>query len=199
MRGAAMDVAIEASLPRLKKEGSLHAVRQIGNNGEITYEDSRPAGDKMVIKDVIARYLTAEAEASRGLVDSAGKAQPITLNDENYRFRHKAVLTARGQRTYIFQLTPKTKRLGLFRGELWVDEQTGMPVRESGRLVKSPSVFLSKVDFVHEYELRGGLAVPVRAHSVIETRLVGRAELDIRYSNYSPQQPPAARICALGW
>jgi hypothetical protein len=199
LRDTSMDVAIEASLPRLKKEGSLRASRQIASSGQITYQGSRSAGDKMVIKEVIARYLSAEADASKGLVDVRGNPQSIAINTENYRFRHKAVLTVGEQRTYIFQVTPRKNRLGLFKGEVWVDAETGMPVRESGRLVKKPSVFLSRVDFIHEYEIRDGLAVPVLVESTIDTRLVGRAELAIRYSNYALPQPAESRICALGW
>ena len=33
----------------------------------------------------------------------------------------------------IFELNPKKKRVGLFKGELWVDTATGMPLKEMGR------------------------------------------------------------------
>ena len=198
LRDSAMEVEIDARIPRLKREGSLHALRLITRVGRITYEAIRSAGDKMVNKDVIARYLTAEAEASKGIVDSQGKPQSLAITPENYKFRQKAVMTTGSQQVYIFQVTPKKKRLGLFKGEIWVDAETGMPLRESGRLVKSPSVFLKKVDFVREYQLVDGLALPVRVESRIDTRLVGLAELDIRYSNYSFLQTES-RICALGW
>jgi len=199
LRDTSMDVTIEASLPRLKKAGKLQAQRQIASSGEITYEDSRTEGDKTVIKDVIARYLSAETEASRGLVDMQGNPQSIAITSDNYRFRLKATLNDGAGDVYIFDLTPRKKRLGLFKGELWVDGATGMPVREAGRLVRNPSVFLSRVEFVIEYEIRDGLAVPIRAESSIDTRLVGRAELEIHYSNPSGFPGTQARICALGW
>jgi len=199
LRDASMEMEIEARLPRLKKEGSLHALRQITRLGQISYEAVRTAGDKMVNKDVIARYLAAEAEASKGIVDSRGRAQSIGLTPDNYKFKQKAVLTTSGRRIYIFQVTPRKSRLGLFKGEIWVDSGTGMPVREAGRFVKSPSVFLSNVDFVREYETIDGLAVPDKVETRVETRLVGLAELNIRYSNYSFLQTAQAGICALGW
>jgi hypothetical protein len=199
LRDTSMEVEIEARLPRLKKEGSLHALRQISRLGQITYDAVQSSGDKMVNKDVIARYMAAEAEASKGIVDSRGRPQSIGLTPDNYKFKQKAVLTANGRRIYIFQVTPRKSRLGLFKGEIWVDSDTGMPVREAGRFVKSPSVFLSKVDFVREYEMIDGLAVPAKVETRVETRLVGLAELSIRYNNYSFSQTAQAGICALGW
>ena len=65
--------------------------------------------------------------------------------------------------------------------------------------MKNPSVFLKKVDFVREYEIRDGLALPTRIESRVDTRLVGLAELDIRFSNFSPVQTAQSRISPLGW
>jgi hypothetical protein len=199
LRDTSMEVEIDARIPRLKKEGSLHALRLITRLGQITYQAVRLAGDKMVNKDVIARYLTAETEASKGILDSRGRPQSIAITPENYKFRQKAVMTADGRQTYILQVTPRKKRLGLFKGEIWIDADTGMPVRESGRLVKNPSVFLRKVDFVREYEIVDGVALPVKVESRVDTRLVGLAELDIHYSNYSFLETAQSHICALGW
>jgi len=64
-QGASMDVEIQASLPKLKKQGRLHALRRISALGRITYEMLRFEGDGTVKNQVIARYLTAEAEAQK--------------------------------------------------------------------------------------------------------------------------------------
>src|ERR1044072_2827275 len=61
--GASMEVDIDASLPKLKKQGRLHALRHISALGRITYELLRFEGDGTVKNDVIARYLTAETQA----------------------------------------------------------------------------------------------------------------------------------------
>jgi len=49
-------------------------------------------------------------------------------------------------------VTPRQKRQGLFKGDLWIDAATYLRVQESGYLVKSPSIFLKKVAFVRKYE-----------------------------------------------
>ena len=47
-------------------------------------------------------------------------------------------------------MTPRKKRAGLFKGEIWIDAATYLRVQESGYLVKNPSIFLKKVAFVTE-------------------------------------------------
>jgi len=199
LRDSTMEVDIAGRIPRLKKSGTLHAFRHVTLVGQIVNNTVRFAGDKMVVKDVIARYLTAETEASKGVPDSKGKTHSIAITPDNYKFKHRAVQTVGDRQIYVFQVTPKKKRMGLFKGEIWVDAETGLPVRESGRLVKNPSVFLKKVDFVREFEIRDGFALPIRIESRVDTRLVGLAELDIRFSNFSPVQTAQSRISPLGW
>ncbi|HSB17580.1 MAG TPA: hypothetical protein VLE22_24230 [Bryobacteraceae bacterium] len=212
-----MQVDISATLPRLKKEGSFHALRHVTRFGRITYDGVRFLGDKVVKKDVIARYLTAEAEASNNRANGDGngdvkvvsngdgkataKLASLAITQENYKFKYKGMSEHEGRRVHVFQLSPKKKRVGLFKGELWIDPDSNLPVREAGRFVKNPSIFLKKVEFVRDYELRDGLSLPSRILSRIDTRIVGRAELNILFSNVSVQSgaEQAAMVCPMGW
>jgi hypothetical protein len=82
-------------------------------------------------------------------------------------------------------ITPRKKAVGLFKGQIWIDAASGMPVREVGQFVKTPSVFLKKIAFVRDYEIRNGIAFPSHIQSTVDTRIVGRAELEINFSNFS--------------
>ena len=177
LRGAQMEVSFDASLSKLGRRGHVRARRSISEQGQITYQVLDSSGDKTVTREVIARYLSAETEAR----DSTAAA----ITPANYTFRLKTSFGPEGQRIYAFQLTPRKKLPGLFKGELWVDGQTGMPVRESGEFVKNPSVFIKHIRFVRTYQLRDGLAIPEQIESTVETRLAGRAELLVRYSNFA--------------
>ncbi len=177
LRGASMEVEIEANLPQLQKHGRLQALRRISRLGRITYEAIRFEGDKTVKSNIIARYLAAEAEAQ------SGDESLLAVTPANYKFKYKGHSGEGENQIYIFQLTPRQKRVGLFKGELWIDAATCLPVRESGRLVKSPSIFLKRVEFVREYYIRGGVAVPLQIASTVETRLVGRAEVTVHFRN----------------
>jgi len=184
LNGASMEVEITASLPKLKKTGKLQALRRISDLGRITYEVLGFEGDGAVKTNVIARYLAAEAQAGGpgGLAESGR----LALTPANYKFKYKGLIEAGGRPAHVFQVSPRKKRVGLFKGELWIDAEHYLPLRESGRLVKNPSIFLRKMEFVKEYDISAGLAVPRRIQSVVDTRLAGRAELNVNFQNVMP-------------
>jgi len=177
LRAASMDVEISGSLPKLKKQGKLHALRHISNLGRITYDMLRFEGDNTVKKEVIARYLTAESEVQRG--------PSLEVTPDNYKFKYKGHGQLDGRDVHIFQISPKQKRQGLFKGEIWIDAATYLRVQESGYLVKNPSLAIRKIAFVRKYEIRDGISVPRQVQSVTDTWLVGKAELTIDYTNFS--------------
>ncbi|MGH9720837.1 MAG: hypothetical protein ACRD8O_11540 [Bryobacteraceae bacterium] len=184
LQGSSMQVEIEAELPKLHRQGRLSALRKISDLGRITYEALRFEGDRSIKNDVIARYLTAEVESRNG---SAGS---LAVTPENYKFRYKGQSDKDGRPVHVFQLSPRKKRVGLFTGELWIDARSFLPVRESGRFVKNPSIFLKRVEFVREYEEREGVAVPRRIDTLIDTRLVGKARLKVDFTSVSLVRPP---------
>lgn len=176
LRGMTMEVDIDAELPRLKKQGKLHALRNISKFGKVTYHMLGFSGDNTVKKDVIARYLTAEVQAQ-------GSQQDLGIDAHNYKFKYKGLQSPDGRQVYVFHLTPRHRRVGLFKGELWLDPDTCMPVREAGRFVKSPSVFFKKMEFVREYAINDGVAVPRHIESIVDTRIVGPVQLSINFAN----------------
>ena len=183
-----MDVEIDASLPKLKKHGRLHALRRISPIGLIKYEMARFEGDNIVNKEVISRYLTAEVEAQK----NQSPADAVT--PQNYKFKYKGMVELDGRDAYVYQVTPKQKREHLFKGEVWIDARTYLKVQESGYLVKNPSIWLKKVAFLRKYEIRDGVSVPRQMQSVADTRLVGKAEMTIEFTNVSLD--PAKRTVA---
>ncbi len=186
-----MQVEIDAEIPRLKKSGRLQALRFITRLGEITYRILRFEGDETVKKDVIARYLAAEQKAR------AEHGEDIAVTPANYKFRYKGTTDYAGRTAYVFQVTPKQKRLGLFRGEIWIDSVTYLPLREWGEMVKNPSVFLKNVYFVRDYYIRDQVALPRRVLSDVNTRLVGKVRLTIWYDQVVTGEQASLQISAL--
>jgi hypothetical protein len=184
--GASMDMEIEAALPKLKKQGRLHGLRRIADLGRITYQALRFDGDSVVKKYVIEKYLSAEMEAQ------GSSAASIALTPENYKFKYKGQTEMDDAKVYMFEVTPRKKRAGLFKGTLWIDAVTYLRVQDAGVMVKSPSVFLKRVSFVRKYVIYNGVSVPRLVQSLVETRVAGKAELTIGYSNISV--PAAARV-----
>jgi hypothetical protein len=182
LRGGSMEVDIDARLPKRKMQGRLHALRNISKLGRITYHMLGFSGDNTVKTEVIARYLSAEVQANQG--NNQGESN-ISITPENYKFKYKGTQDLDGRAAYVLHVTPRHKKVGLFKGELWLDAETYMPVRESGSFVKTPSIFLKKVAFVRHYMLQNGVSVPQRTESKIDARFFGPVELDINYEKFS--------------
>jgi hypothetical protein len=172
-----MEVDIDARLPKIRKAGALKALRHVSCAGQVTYKALDSSGDVRVNREVIARYLAVESE-----VRDAGA---VSITPPNYEFRLKASSGTEGQHVSIFRLKPRKKSVGLFKGELWLDAKTGMPLRETGQFTKVPSIFLKSIRFVRDYEIRDGISVPKSIESTVETRLVGRAELSVQFNNFT--------------
>lgn len=171
-----MEVEINASVPSLRQHGKLRALRKISKVGLITYRVLGFQGDNTVKKEVIARYLQAEQQSQS---DSA-----LAINPANYKFKLKGKRAVEdNEMVYMFQIAPRHKKVGLFKGELWLDANSYLPVLEKGRLVKNPSIFFKKVDFERAFAIQDGVALPAHLTSTIQTRLVGKVELDIAYKN----------------
>ncbi len=183
LRGTQMEVDIDAQLPRLKESGKMKVLKTMSKLGKIAYQKlGEFVGDRTVQHEVIERYLELENENSENPENPS-----IAITPANYKFRVKTKMTQGDSRTYVFELTPKRKTLGLFKGELWVDAATGMPLRESGTLVKSPNFFVKSISFVNEYKLqKDGVSVPSHIECIVDTRIAGRADLNIHFSNLAP-------------
>lgn len=177
LRDASMEVDINADVPKLKEHGRLHALRNISKVGQITYHVLGFQGDNTIKNQVIARYLQAEQQGQGD--------QSLAITPANYKFKFKGEKEEDGNPAYVFQLSPRKKKVGLFKGEMWLDTKTCLPVLEKGRLVKTPSFFFKKVDFRRSFAIQDGLAIPHAMSSTIDVRLIGKVELNIDYSNFA--------------
>lgn len=177
-QASSMEIDMRASLPGLKKQGRFHALRKINLFGRISYAKATFEGDNAVRNEVVERYLETEAEAQ------LDEPASVALTPANYKFQYKGEKSEDARSVHIFQVTPRRKRKGLFKGELWIDAATYLPVREAGNLIKRPSIFVKKVAFVRTFDIRDGMSVPLQLQSVVET-LFGSAELTVDFSNFA--------------
>jgi hypothetical protein len=170
-----VELEINASVPKLKKEGQLRVLRQISKVGQVTYRVLGFQGDNTVKNQVIARYLQAEQRGKEN--------EDLAVTPANYKFKYRGERDILAKRVYVFQLSPRHKKVGLFKGELWLDAGSYLPVYEKGRLVKNPSIFFKKVDFERAFAIQNGVPVPAHMTSTIQTRIVGKVELDVNYTS----------------
>jgi len=166
-------IEIDASLPKLKKAGWLRAIRRTFQAEKPRYDVLEIAGDRTVKNQVIARYLSATERATDLPVSS------VAITSANYAIHYAGRVRVGERPAYVFRITPRKKREGLLNAVLWLDSETGIAVRESGYLAKSPSVFVKRVNLTRENELHNGTIEARITHIVAETRLIGPARLVI--------------------
>jgi hypothetical protein len=166
-------IDVDASLPKLAKGAQLQAIRRLLPNHQKKYEVLQLTGDRTVKEQVIARYLSAEQRASEIAAVS------VAITPANYKFSYKAVARDANRVIYVFEIAPRKRREGLIKGELWLDGGSAAPLLYSGRLVRTPSVFIKSIAVTQESIVRDGSVEARRTHLTVETRLIGQAELVI--------------------
>lgn len=173
------NTVIRAELPDTQQYGEYELQRQYSAPRTLAFKAVRFTGDNFVKSNVILRLLQSE-------VNHVQKDDPAlnALSPANYKFSYKGASQLEGRAVHVYQVKPRHKRAGLFKGHIYIDAYTASIVRAEGRLVKSPSIFLRKVEFVQDYADIDVFTLPVHIHSEARARIVGRAIVDIYYSDY---------------
>jgi hypothetical protein len=177
LRGATMSVDIAAAVPRLEKQATLHGLRRISGDGAVTYDSLQLGGDESVRRQVIARFLTAETNSARERDPKA-----LAIHPDNYKFQYKSTEEIAGRTAYVFHVKPKRKREGSFQGDIWIDSETYLPLRESGKVLQH-SIFLRRITLVRSFRIVDRTAFPENTDVDIDTRLVGKAQLKVVFRN----------------
>lgn len=168
--GRSFAVQIDASVPKWKKRGSMSGVKLLSQTGHIVYRSLEFTGDKLVKTDVIARFLSQDAERHEHPGDTG-------LNRRNYSFTYLKTAEYNGVPAFVYHLKPLHKRAGLFAGELWLDSTTSAPLRLWGDFVKSPSFFIRSFRFVEDYQDGRQCLQPLRLLVTADTRIAGPVEM----------------------
>ena len=179
--GASSDMTVvEAALPTTGQKGRFELRRSFMAPKSLAYGAVKFVGDTFVKTNIITKLLQSEVDHVE-----KGEGASTAITPDNYKFNYKGVQEINSQTAYEFHVKPRQKRLGLFKGKVYLDVTTGHILRAEGTLVKSPSVFIKKVEFTQDYEDVAGFSLPARLHSIANTRMFGKAIVDISHSEYS--------------
>lgn len=176
-----VSTVIHAELPDTSQSGEYELERHYVAPRTLQFKAIRFTGDNFVKTNVIARLLQSEVDHLQK--DDLGAT---ALSPVNYKFSYKGTNDIEGRVVHVFQVKPRKKRAGLFKGRIYLDAYTGSLARVEGNVVKSPSFFVKRVDFVQEYSDIDGFTLPTHVHSEARARIVGRAVVDIYQRDYQP-------------
>ena len=173
---------IRAELPDSQQSGELRVERHYAAPRTLEFKAVHYTGDGFVKSNVITRLLQSE-------VDHVQKDDPslTALTPANYKFSFKGSSQMDGRLVHDYQIKPRKKRAGLFKGHVYLDAYTGSLVRVEGTVVKSPSFFIKKIQFIQDYADFGGFTLPTHMHSEALARIIGRAVVDIYQHDYQPE------------
>jgi hypothetical protein len=129
---ATIEISIEASLSKLHKSAKLRMIQDVSRIGRSVFRLLDSEGDAMVRREVIGRYLNAEVRAREA------PGSKVAITPTNCRFLFQGETDYAGRSAYVYRLEPRQKRVGLFKGELWLDAQTGCVLWELGGVRPKP-------------------------------------------------------------
>ena len=181
-------VKIQAFIPSLDKKGEMLAEQTVQPNGHISYEMKSFTGDNIVKTKVIGIYLSAEQEAS--------ESPSIGINALNYKFKFKRRDSLDDRTALVYELNPTKNIVGLFKGELWLEESTGLELRQFGRLVKNPSVIFKTADFTRDFKEADGVSYLASVAYQANTRVIGRVNMQMQIGPPRPLSETGPRAQA---
>ena len=172
---------IHAQLPDAEQQGEYEVQRHFSAPRSLQFTALHYSGDGFVKTNVITRLLQSE-------VDHVQKddGSLTAISEKNYKFSYKGTDHVNGRLVHIYHLKPRKKRPGLFKGKICLDAYTGSLVRAEGQVVKSPSLFIKKLEFVQDYADIGSFTFPSHIHTDATARVIGRAIVDITHRDYQP-------------
>lgn len=181
LAGYSATTVIHAELPETAQQGEFEVQRHYSAPRTLQFTAVHFSGDGFVKSNVITRLLQSEVDHVKQ--EDGGQT---AISKENYKFSYKGSAKIDGRTVHIFQLKPRSKRPGLFKGRIYLDAYTGSLVRAEGSVVKSPSFFVKKIEFVQDYADIGSFTFPAHIHSEAWARVIGRTVVDIYHRDYQP-------------
>ena len=170
---------IEAELPQTAQKGSYELRRMYSAPRSLAFKAVNFVGDSFVKTNVIARLLQSEVDHAK--TPDTGN---VAITTDNYKFVYKGVEEVEGaQPVHVFQVKPRQKRAGLFKGKVYLDVYSGGMRHAEGIMVKSPSFFVKNIQFSQDYIEVDGFDMVSHIHSTADARIIGRTVVDITHSD----------------
>jgi len=137
-------------------------------------------GSAMVRNMVLKRLIESESETSSGRAHHDSAIKPA-----NYEFNLLGEQDVGPYHCLVVDATPKRKDKYLFEGKVWIDAQDYAIVRIAGQPAKSLSFWITRADFVRQYQKIGEFWLPANDETLVRMRMAGRKILTIQHRDYA--------------
>ncbi len=178
--GYSDETTVTAELPDTKQRGEYQLERiYTAQPKSLAFSNAHFTGDGFVKTNIITRLLQSE-------VDHVEKADPedTAIDFKNYKFYYKGMENIGGRELHVFQVKPRRKNAGLFKGKFYLDVHTASLRRMEGTLAKSPSFFVKSLEFTQEFDDVDGFTFPTTLRSSAKARIIGRTLVGVVHRAY---------------
>jgi MoaA/NifB/PqqE/SkfB family radical SAM enzyme len=166
-----------ASNSRLHLQAQVTTEMRFDAPDSKTFSVKERAGSRAIQSLVIEPLLGAEQANAK-----SEARRSVDICRRNYVFTYSGFDP--GAQAYVFEVQPRTPNKYLFRGRIWVNAESFAVQRIEGEPAQSPSFWVKRTRFVHEYARFGEFWFPVRHASQADLRIFGHSSLVIDYSGY---------------
>jgi Outer membrane lipoprotein-sorting protein len=161
-------------------EGKVHA-REIVRMEYVapdkkTFVKTSEEGSRLVSHMVLNRLIESETSAAAGKEHHDSSITPA-----NYTFTVLRQEEVGAHHCYVVEALPKRKDKYLFEGKVWIDSREFAIVRIAGHPAKKLSFWITRADFVRQYEKIGGFWLPAKDETFVDVKLYGKKILTIEH------------------
>jgi len=144
-----------------------------------TFRTLSEEGSTLIRELVLKRLVESESETSSGRAHRDSSIRPA-----NYEFHLLGEQDVGPYHCLVAQATPRHRDKYLFEGKVWIDAQDFAIVRIAGQPAKSLSFWITRADFVRQYQKIGDFWVAARDQTLVHVRLYGTKILSIDHRDY---------------
>jgi hypothetical protein len=171
---------LDAQCESLGKRAWMDVWTELDGRGALQYRIVGEGGSDYIRTSVFRATLEAEQKLwASGEPDRAG----ITM--DNYVFEDHG---SESDGLAWLSIKPRRKERLLIDGSIFLRPSDGELLRLEGRLVKSPSFFVRRVEIVSRFERLAGVRMPVALESAANLLVGGRATFRMTYEYESVNQ-----------
>lgn len=130
-----------------------------------------------VVRDLVFDRLIETEAATAG----AHERRDTSITPANYTFHLVGQEDIGGHHCYVVEALPKREDKYLFRGQIWVDSTDFAIVRIAGHPAKRVSFWVTRADFVRQFEKVGDFWLPSRDETSVDVRFYGKKVLSVEH------------------
>jgi hypothetical protein len=148
--------------------------------GHKTFVTESEKGSSLVRDLVLKRLIESETETSTGR-----SHRDSSIGPANYEFNLLGEQDVGPYHCLVAEAHPKRQDKYLFEGKIWIDAEDYAIVRIAGHPARSISFWVTRADFVRQYQKLGEFWLPARDETFVHIRFNGEKILAIDHRDYA--------------